>query len=132
MIDPKILADYVALVREQRLEAKKAESAIIAERLKIQADPGQEAQVTYQLIIVRSGDGAEFEYGIAVPTLAHCADLINKLDKEFVKWEENGFPKLEANNPLTHYEGCDIYARSSNGAEFSWPGEEGEEGWTEL
>lgn len=71
----------------------------------------------YRLTIVESGSGDEFQLGV-FPTLVDCSDELERLDKRFEKWCAAGFPQLEEDDPLRHYEGCDAYATDTEGDTF--------------
>jgi hypothetical protein len=66
-----------------------------------------------KITIVRSGDGAIFDLG-QVSTLNEGKEIVQKLDQEYMAYVASGCIPLLDNNPLTAYEGGDIWAEDGN------------------
>ena len=69
---------------------------------------------TYQVYIVESGSGDEYPVSDPVTTLDEATQVVFDLDREYINWEADGFPALQASDILNHYEGCDLYCRRGN------------------
>jgi hypothetical protein len=70
----------------------------------------------WQVYIV-SGTGDRFDVE-AVADLKAARRAVYALDMRFEEWESNGFPELPENDPLAHYEGCNVYAKHEHGEVF--------------
>lgn len=81
----------------------------------------------YQVYIVESGSGDEFNVGSPVTSLEDATEVVNDLDQKYLDWEAEGFPTLDSEDILNHYEGCDVYCRRGT---REWEFNEGE--WEEL
>lgn len=88
------------------------------------------ARRAYQLEFTRSGDGHTVKYGEPVTSLAACAALLDKAEVEWQEWfdkySDNDYEPLEGQAEwLDHYEGCDVYARCTDGRLYAFNDEDG-------
>jgi hypothetical protein len=70
-----------------------------------------------QVTIVESGSGNSYNVGSA-NTFEKASSLIDELEARFERWSENDFPPLHEQDPLGHFEGCDVYAIDRDGVQY--------------
>lgn len=70
----------------------------------------------FTVSIVTSGSGEEIVIG-AVDHLHDATRLVEDCERQFTQWAEDGFPETTI-LWLQNFEGCDVYARSTDSDEL--------------
>jgi hypothetical protein len=67
---------------------------------------------------------------VLASVLADCAEIVGLIDAGWSAWEKNNFrPSRDDNDPIAHWEGCDVIVRSDDGGK--WFLDEGDK-WEKL